>query len=403
MAGRLVELTRAGLRPGSGLTYGRQGLAVRVVRSSPSGAAAGPTWTLSSAELSERRSRSPAIGSWILDNLTHSLLGAALGRGRAAARGTGPTSADSSWLSGVLAATTFPTSTCSTPGSRRRPSATSSTIAATRTRSWGLPCRRPRWALVCWLLPAVRRLSPAHRARLWTLISAALLSHELLDAGNSYGVHPFFPFDSRWYYGDAVFILEPWLLAPPRQCRRRGWHRVCGRRLALLGFLAILPLGLYRAGWCTRAPSPALFAAGLVFGWALSRLSPRGASLDRDRGQRRVRGRPVRPLLLRTRANEGAPRHRPSAARSSTSFSRPIPATRCAGPSSSSRGTPGRGSTCCTRDAVPGSTWLAPTRCASHRYGGPRPYQRRSGGWPSTTPSASRWKACAHSTTGTAG
>ncbi|GAB1342876.1 hypothetical protein MASR1M101_20030 [Gemmatimonas sp.] len=37
------------------------------------------------------------------------------------------------------------------------------------------------------------------------------LSHLLLDFTNSYGVHPFWPFDGRWYYGDAVFIVEPWL------------------------------------------------------------------------------------------------------------------------------------------------------------------------------------------------
>ncbi|MEP6593790.1 MAG: hypothetical protein ABJC51_08850, partial [Acidobacteriota bacterium] len=32
-----------------------------------------------------------------------------------------------------------------------------------------------------------------------------------LDGFNSYGVHPFFPFGGRWYYGDAVFIFEPWI------------------------------------------------------------------------------------------------------------------------------------------------------------------------------------------------
>ena len=37
------------------------------------------------------------------------------------------------------------------------------------------------------------------------------LSHLLLDFTNSYGVHPFWPFDNRWFYGDAVFIVEPWL------------------------------------------------------------------------------------------------------------------------------------------------------------------------------------------------
>ncbi len=35
-------------------------------------------------------------------------------------------------------------------------------------------------------------------------------SHLLLDYTNSYGIHPFWPLNNRWYYGDSVFIVEPW-------------------------------------------------------------------------------------------------------------------------------------------------------------------------------------------------
>lgn len=45
---------------------------------------------------------------------------------------------------------------------------------------------------------------------LLALLVVSTLSHILLDWTNSYGVHPFWPFDDRWYYGDAVFIVEPW-------------------------------------------------------------------------------------------------------------------------------------------------------------------------------------------------
>ena len=64
------------------------------------------------------------------------------------------------------------------------------------------------------LVPSIRKLRGVDRIRLWSLIAVALASHLLLDSLNSYGVHPFHPFDSRWYYGDAVFIFEPslWLL-----------------------------------------------------------------------------------------------------------------------------------------------------------------------------------------------
>lgn len=46
-----------------------------------------------------------------------------------------------------------------------------------------------------------------------TLIGAALVSHLAMDAANSYGTHPLYPFSSRWFYVDAVFVLEPWLWA----------------------------------------------------------------------------------------------------------------------------------------------------------------------------------------------
>jgi inner membrane protein len=42
--------------------------------------------------------------------------------------------------------------------------------------------------MLCRLVPAVRRLAAGDRARLLSLIAAGLLSHELLDAGNNYGV-----------------------------------------------------------------------------------------------------------------------------------------------------------------------------------------------------------------------
>jgi inner membrane protein len=65
--------------------------------------------------------------------------------------------------------------------------------------------------LGCGLLPPFRRAAAAIRGRLWALIAAGLASHLLLDASNTYGIHPFDPFDGRWYYGDALFILKPWL------------------------------------------------------------------------------------------------------------------------------------------------------------------------------------------------
>jgi inner membrane protein len=38
-----------------------------------------------------------------------------------------------------------------------------------------------------------------------------LYSHVFLDYLNNYGVRLLAPFDWRWFYGDAVFIIDPWL------------------------------------------------------------------------------------------------------------------------------------------------------------------------------------------------
>jgi inner membrane protein len=57
------------------------------------------------------------------------------------------------------------------------------------------------------------------RKKIWTrkqwkwfaivAVSGPIL-HILLDAVNIYGVHPFWPIDNRWIYGDFLFIVEPW-------------------------------------------------------------------------------------------------------------------------------------------------------------------------------------------------
>ena len=36
-------------------------------------------------------------------------------------------------------------------------------------------------------------------------------SHVFLDYLNNYGVRLLAPFDWRWFYGDALFIVDPWI------------------------------------------------------------------------------------------------------------------------------------------------------------------------------------------------
>jgi inner membrane protein len=69
---------------------------------------------------------------------------------------------------------------------------------------WGVALLVLRWRS--------RRWPPRADVRwLLALLVVSTSSHLVLDWTNSYGVHPFWPFDDRWYYGDSVFIVEPWL------------------------------------------------------------------------------------------------------------------------------------------------------------------------------------------------
>jgi inner membrane protein len=47
----------------------------------------------------------------------------------------------------------------------------------------------------------------------WVLALSYLgvISHVLLDLMNNYGVRLLMPFDGRWFYGDTLFIIDPWM------------------------------------------------------------------------------------------------------------------------------------------------------------------------------------------------
>src|SRR6266496_4192208 len=39
----------------------------------------------------------------------------------------------------------------------------------------------------------------------------AAVTHPLMDWTNNYGVRPLLPWDGRWFYGDLVFIVDPYI------------------------------------------------------------------------------------------------------------------------------------------------------------------------------------------------
>lgn len=89
----------------------------------------------------------------------------------------------------------------------------------------------------------------------WLLAEMAVFSvllHLGMDALNSYGVHPFWPLDNRWFYGDSVFIVEPlyWLAAAPLLLvLRTVAPRVLLGLILLIGNVAILFVHRFAPMW----------------------------------------------------------------------------------------------------------------------------------------------------------
>jgi inner membrane protein len=140
-------------------------------------------------------------------------------------------------------------------------------------------------ALVWLLWPAARRLlrtSPRARMAALGAACAGLALHISMDGLNVYGVHPFWPFDARWYYGDMVFIVEPvfWVafgmpLAAMVQRRARRW--------LLLGLMAAVPLVATLLGFLQWGSLAGLLVLGLLLAWIERRVDERPAG---HRGRR---------------------------------------------------------------------------------------------------------------------
>lgn len=121
--------------------------------------------------------------------------------------------------------------------------------------------------------PAARQLlRTSRRARLAALgtACAGMLLHISMDGLNVYGVHPFWPFDARWYYGDLIFIVEPvfWIaFGIPLALMVRG--RV--PRALLLGLLVAVPVVVTFAGFLRWGSLAGLLMLAGLLGWIARR------------------------------------------------------------------------------------------------------------------------------------
>ncbi|HSD71189.1 MAG TPA: metal-dependent hydrolase [Thermoanaerobaculia bacterium] len=193
-----------------------------------------------------------------MDNLCHTLVGAALGEaglarhkplatatlliganlpdvdGFAYAFLDGPTSLAfrRGWTHGVLAMAVLPV-----------------LLAATMV-GWDQMIRRRRH----------REKMPARFRALLLPAFASVLSHPLLDFLNTYGVRFLYPFSKRWFYGDTLFIVDPWVwialaigIGVSRILRRRDPMRAAApARIALGAVTAYIALMMI-SGFAGRA------------------------------------------------------------------------------------------------------------------------------------------------------
>mgnify|MGYP001138101372 CR=1 FL=1 len=107
------------------------------------------------------------------------------------------------------------------------------------------------------------RAAPARAGPLLALATLGVLTHPVLDWLNNYGIRLLMPFSQRWFYGDAVFIIDPWLWLALGGAlfliHSWSWPAIAGWALfaALAGFLVLgTPI--------VPTPAKLVWAAGLV-------------------------------------------------------------------------------------------------------------------------------------------
>ena len=163
-----------------------------------------------------------------MDNVCHSLVGVALAqagfsRRTALATTTAVIAANLPDIDVLVFATDIPS------------------VAFRRGITHGLPAQvllPLACAAVMWAIGRRRTPStgpPAHFGWLLALSYAGILTHVFLDFLNTYGIRLLSPLSPRWFYGDAVFIIDPWLwvmLGAGAFLARRGRSRFAVAALA---------------------------------------------------------------------------------------------------------------------------------------------------------------------------
>ncbi len=110
------------------------------------------------------------------------------------------------------------------------------------------------------------------KVKLRGLLIASIIvtaTHPILDWTNNYGVRPLLPWNSKWFYGDFVFIVDPWIwLVLGGACflstSRKLWQVIGWTLMAAVLTTAITVVPMIRAGSTFPLSSRLVWLVGIV-------------------------------------------------------------------------------------------------------------------------------------------
>jgi inner membrane protein len=122
--------------------------------------------------------------------------------------------------------------------------------------------------------------TPPFRPRAILALSfLGVLSHPALDWLNTYGVRLLMPFDGRWFYGDTLFIIDPWfwlLAAAGAVLARSGSARAVAGWLVLAALASWLVITTDVVGAGVKAVWFAGIVAIVVLRWRMPAIAAQG-------------------------------------------------------------------------------------------------------------------------------
>ena len=126
-----------------------------------------------------------------------------------------------------------------------------------------------RWQAARGTRPRAR--DPVRAGWVLALACIGILSHPLLDLLNTYGVRLLMPFSERWFYGDALFIIDIWVwgalaagVVASRRRERRGDARAARpARAAIIAVAAYAGAMAASSAWVERYATREMTARGM--------------------------------------------------------------------------------------------------------------------------------------------